>query len=199
MAGPLTTCENLSVYTNSVIEHADREIGIAKSDFGLDMAGLCMLVCIVDRLARNAISLVTNDGSQLAGPALHDRTVLRLRWGINPRPEFGAEYAQRSREITVLKRRGAQVLDGVASLTDRLVSDLHSRVQDLLGIARTFAEQLPNCLQSEHQTLEALQQGVVQLSCDPGALVDTVFQAQLEPPANLADAQADEPTRRPHQ
>jgi len=76
--GPLTTCENLGIHTYSIIAHADSEIGIAKSDFGLNMAGLCMLVRVADRFARNAISLVTNDGSQLAGPALHDRAVFRL-------------------------------------------------------------------------------------------------------------------------
>jgi len=78
VAGPLTTCEDLSIYTYSIIAHADSEIGIAKSDFGLNMAGLCMLIRVADRFACNAISLVTNDGSQLAGPALHDYAVVRL-------------------------------------------------------------------------------------------------------------------------
>jgi hypothetical protein len=58
---------------------------------------------------------------------------------------------------------------------------------------------LPNCLQSEHQTLEALQQGVVQLSGDPDPLVEPLFHALLEPPAypsgDLADPYADQ---RPH-
>ena len=77
VTGPLTTCEDLRIHTNSIIAHADSEIGIAKSDFGLNMAGLCMLVRVADRLARDAISLVTNDASQLAGPAFHDYPVLR--------------------------------------------------------------------------------------------------------------------------
>jgi YD repeat-containing protein len=64
--------------TYAISAHADREIGIAKSDFALNMAGLCMLVRVPDRLACDAISLVTNDGSQSAGPALHDYAVLRL-------------------------------------------------------------------------------------------------------------------------
>jgi hypothetical protein len=77
VAGPLTTCEDLRVQTYSIIAHPDREIGIAKSDFGLYMAGLCMLVGVADRFACDAISLVTNYGSQLAGPTLHDCAVLR--------------------------------------------------------------------------------------------------------------------------
>jgi hypothetical protein len=39
VAGSLTPCEDLCIYTYSIIAHADREIGIAKSDFGLNFAG----------------------------------------------------------------------------------------------------------------------------------------------------------------
>ena len=78
VAGPLTPCEDLRIHTYSIIAHADSEIDIAKSDFGLNMAGLCMLVGVADRFACDAISLVTNDGSQLSAPALHDYSVLRL-------------------------------------------------------------------------------------------------------------------------
>jgi len=78
VAGPSTRYEDPRIHTHSIIAHADGEIGIANSDFDFDMAGLCMLVGVADRFARNAISLVTNDGSQLAGPALHDYAVLWL-------------------------------------------------------------------------------------------------------------------------
>jgi hypothetical protein len=78
VAAPLTTSEDLGIHTYSIIAHANKEIGIAKSDFGLNMGGLCMLVRVADRFACDAISLVANDGSQLAGPALHNYVVLRL-------------------------------------------------------------------------------------------------------------------------
>jgi hypothetical protein len=77
VAGPLTPCEDLRIHTCSIIAHADSEIGITESDFGLDMAGLCMLVRVADRFAYDVTSLVTNDDSQLAGPALHHYAVLR--------------------------------------------------------------------------------------------------------------------------
>jgi len=78
VAGPLTPCEDLRIRTYSIIAHTNREIGVAKSDFGLNKAGLCMLARVADRFACDAISLVANDGRQLAGPALHDYAVLRL-------------------------------------------------------------------------------------------------------------------------
>ena len=77
VAGPLTSSEDLGGHTYSIITYPDREIGIAKSDFNLYTAGLRMLVRVVDRFAYDAKSLITNDGAQLAGPAIHDYAVLR--------------------------------------------------------------------------------------------------------------------------
>jgi hypothetical protein len=77
MARPLTTSENLGVHTYSIIAYPDREIGLAKSNFGLYMAGLRMLVRVVDRFAYDAKNVVTNNGTQLSWPALHDHAVLR--------------------------------------------------------------------------------------------------------------------------
>ena len=75
MARPLTPCEDLGIHTYSIIAHADGEIGIAESDFDLDLAGRCMLIRVADRFACDVIGLVTNDGSQLARPALHEYAV----------------------------------------------------------------------------------------------------------------------------
>jgi hypothetical protein len=77
VAGPLTPREDLRIHTYPIIAHADGEIGSTESDFGLNMAGLCMLVRVADRFAHDATSLVTNDDGQLAGRALHDYAVLR--------------------------------------------------------------------------------------------------------------------------
>ena len=77
MAGPLTPCEDLRIHAYSIIAHAEGEIGIAESDFDLNLAGRCMLIRVADCFACDVISLVTNDGSQLAGPALHDQAILR--------------------------------------------------------------------------------------------------------------------------
>ena len=77
VTGPVTPCEDFWIHTYSIVAHADGEIGIPKNDFGLNMASLCMLVRVADRLAYDATSLVANDNSQLAGLPLHDYAVLR--------------------------------------------------------------------------------------------------------------------------
>lgn len=78
VAGPLTPREDLRINPYSIIAHADSEIHIVKSHLGLNMAGLCMLVRIANCFASDAKGLVTNDGSHLASPALHDYSILRL-------------------------------------------------------------------------------------------------------------------------
>ena len=77
VARPLTACEDLRIHTNSIIAHADGEIGITESDFDLNMPGLCMLVRVADRFTCDATSLVTNDDRQFTGPTLHVYAVLR--------------------------------------------------------------------------------------------------------------------------
>src|SRR5437016_3397369 len=72
VAGPLTRCEDLRIHPYSIIPYADSEILIGKSDFGLDMSGLCMLVRVAHRFARDAVGVITNDGGQLARPAFDD-------------------------------------------------------------------------------------------------------------------------------
>jgi hypothetical protein len=78
VAGALTVCEDLRFHTYSIIAHADSQICISKGDFGFDLPGFCMLVRVPDRFPCDSISLITNDGSQFARPALDDDTVLRF-------------------------------------------------------------------------------------------------------------------------
>ena len=75
VAGALTSSEDGRVHPNSIIAYANRKLGIAISDVGFYMSGLCMLVRIADRFTSDVIGLVSNYGIQLTGPALNDYTV----------------------------------------------------------------------------------------------------------------------------
>lgn len=70
VAGPLTTSEDLGRHTYAIIAHPDRKIGTTKRNLDLYMASLRMLVRVADRFANDAISLVTNDNTQVSGPTL---------------------------------------------------------------------------------------------------------------------------------
>jgi hypothetical protein len=78
VARPLTPCKDPFIHTYAIIAHADGEIDIPESHFGLDMASLGMLVGVADRFACDAIRLITNDSRQLPASALHDEAVLGL-------------------------------------------------------------------------------------------------------------------------
>jgi hypothetical protein len=78
VAGALTMCEDLGFHTYSIVANADSEICISKGDFGFDLRGLCMLVRVPDRFPCDPISFITNDGSQVARPALDDDAVLKF-------------------------------------------------------------------------------------------------------------------------
>ncbi len=191
MAAPLPPCEDLGIHADTIIAHADGEIDIAEGHFGLDMAGLCMLVRIADSLAGDAVSLVTNFGSQIAPPALDDDAVLRLDGTSIPAssslPSALNEVARSPSSNEVERRSWTASRPSPIAWSPTCMAES----RNLRGIARG-GEQLPNGLQPEHQALEALQQGVVQLPGDPAALVEAIFHALLEPPAYLADPQADQ-------
>ena len=75
VACALTTGEDRRVDTDPIIPYAYAQIRFPKGDFGLNMSGVRMVVRVADRLACDAIDVVTNHGSQLARPALDDYVV----------------------------------------------------------------------------------------------------------------------------
>jgi hypothetical protein len=77
MACALTTNEDLWVDANAVIAHPYSELPFTKGDFSLDMLGVCVLVCVPNGLANDPINVITEDGNQLARPALNDYSVFR--------------------------------------------------------------------------------------------------------------------------
>src|SRR3984957_1609690 len=158
MACAPTTGEDRRVNTDPIVPYAYSQIRIPKGDFGLNMSGVRVLVCVADRFAGNPIDVVSNTGTQLARLALdHDSVLGRCAW-LHPDSALRTQSPQHGRQLAFLKGGGAQVLYGITPLANGLVSHLHGRVQEFCGIAGAFGEQLPNRLQSEHQTLEALQQ-----------------------------------------
>jgi hypothetical protein len=176
VAGSLTASEDLRIYTYPIVAHADSEVRASKNHLCLDTTRFCMIVRVTHRFARDAISIVTNDDGQLARPAFDDYAVVRPRPGVNSSGELSSECAERGRDIAVVNGRSMQAPDGVTSLADRQVPDLHGRVQELRRVSRTLGKQLPYSLQSKHQTLDALQERVVKVARDPGALGESYLE-----------------------
>jgi hypothetical protein len=70
--------EDLWIDTNAVIAHPYSELPFTKGDFGLDMSGVCVLVCVANGLANDPVNVIAEDGDQLSRPALNDYPVFRL-------------------------------------------------------------------------------------------------------------------------
>src|SRR5258707_12622169 len=91
VACTLSLSQNQRVHPYPVVAHAKGEIRIPKSDFGLDMSGVGMLVCVANGLPPDSVSFITHDGNQLAGPALDHYPVLRPGGSCDCNTELGPQ------------------------------------------------------------------------------------------------------------
>jgi hypothetical protein len=67
MTGPLTVSEDLRIHTYSVVPHPNTQIRVTKTELGLNVSRLGMLVCVPHGFAHNPICLVTDLDGQLTG------------------------------------------------------------------------------------------------------------------------------------
>ena len=106
---------------------------------------------------------------------------------------FGREFLAESRDglsqVTALDRRGTQPLHGVPSLGNGLRRLIDRALKDLLGLGRTRSEQLASRLEQKQQSLKALQQRIVQIARDAGALSHALLEARIKTFRDLTQTQ----------
>ena|ERR1700683_145379 len=148
-----------------------------------------MSECIAQRLARDLVDLVTHDRVQSPRCA----SDIHLQSDRCMATAFGSELLAESRDglsqVIALDRRGAQSLHGLPSLGNGLRRLINRALKDPLGLGRTCWEVLANRLESEQQSLKALQQCVVQVTRDARALGHTLLEARVETFRDLMQAQ----------
>src|ERR1700756_4750088 len=93
------------------------------------------------------------------------------------------------RDITLRNRLRTQSLDRIPALGERLLRLSDRIVQRPLGFIWSPQHQVASCLKLEHQSMETLQQSIVQFSRDACAFVDTRFDLHAELPFQLLDAE----------
>src|SRR5262245_57433506 len=84
-------------------------------------------------------------------------------------------------------RRRSQVLNRVAAFDDGLIGTVESLVEYVGSLRRIRRQQVARTLKAEHQSLETLQQRVVQLARDTGPLVDAFIEPEVELVCDLAE------------
>src|SRR5271166_4220684 len=104
--------------------------------------------------------------------------------------EFFTQCADRQRKIVGLNRRGAQPLYGIPALGDRFRRLIDCASECFLGFVGARREQVISSLKMEQQPVKTLQQGVVQIPRDAGALVDALLQAHVELVSQLTEAES---------
>src|SRR6185369_13807694 len=95
-------------------------------------------------------------------------------------PEFFSENPYRRGKVIGLDGGCTQPLYSVPALGDRLIRPINRDLKCFPGLRRTPWEQIDASLKMEHQSLKALQQGIVQISRNAGPLANALFQAHVE-------------------
>ena len=118
---------------------------------------------IPKRFRSNLVDLVTDDRVQIPRLALDGDTECGRLVGARVGRELVAKRPDRDREIVAFDGRRAQALDRVPAFGDRLRRVFNRTIQLLFGLGRALRQQVRRGLELQQQSVEALQQRVVQL------------------------------------
>ena len=108
-----------------------------------------------------------------AGPSTTKRKVARVRGG-----QFIPHLPHRLRQIIGRRGGGAQVVHRGPALRDGLIRAVEGLLEFNLRLA--LRKQVVHHLKTQHQALKALQQRVMQIARDAGALTDAFVHAHVE-------------------
>ena len=171
----------------SIVTHAQSELLVVVADLDLDPPGLRMPEGVPKCFRSNLVDLVTNDRVQIS------RLALRRRRGMREAGRALASVASSSPRVLIATARSLRsTVDARKPCTASRPSVIafaacsNRTIQFLLRLRRALRQQVRSSLEPQQQTVEALQQRVVQLPGDPCALSDARLQRHLELRAAVA-------------
>jgi len=179
MSGTAATGKSVTIDAHAVIAHPQAEGRLPEIKFRLDMARARVLDCIAKRLTGNPIHLIAHQRSESARLSLNKHAVRGWRVALT-RFELIPQICHQLFQIALNDRGRSKVRHRFPPLDNGLVCSIQRALEFLDGFARPVRQQVANSLESEHQALKALQQRVMQLSCDSGPLIDALFQAYVK-------------------
>src|SRR5580698_4822695 len=136
---------------------------------------------VAQRLHHDPADLIAHQRRQVHRRAFHFDAKTRPAAVETVRGEFFPDRADGAREIVARERRRTQALDGIAALLYRPTGLIDALIEKIPrpGIVR---EHVGNRGKLQQDALKALQQRVVQVARDAGALVDALLHAEIELP-----------------
>ena len=147
-------------------------------------------------LRSNPVDLVTNDRVQISRVPLDCDVERRRPVDARVGRELVPKGPDRHREIVAFDGRRPQALHRVPAFGDRLRRLLNRTIQFLFRLCRALRQQVRHRLESQQQTMKALEQRVVQLAGDAGALADARLERHVECVLHLTHPEL---VRRPQQ
>src|ERR1700677_3304020 len=181
--------KNLRVNPFSVVPDPQPKLLCVIVDFHFDLSRLCVAECIAQGLAGNPVDFVPQNWMEVSRRAFYCHTE---KGGIRDRSigrEFFSESAYGHGKVVGLDRGGAQSLNSIPALGDRLGRLIDSALESLFSFGRALQEQVSSSLKEENHSMKALKQSIVQIPSDSCAFVDTRFDLHAELPFQLLKAE----------
>ena len=189
-------CEHLRIDPLAIVAHAQSELLVVIANLHLDSVGVRVPERIPKGFRRNLVDLVTNDGAEIARFTLDLHTEGGALVGRRVGRELVAQGSDRDSEIVAFDGRRPQALHRVAALGDRLRRMFNRDIQFVFRVCRAFREQVRCGLESQQQTMKALEQRVVELPRNTCALADARLERERERVLHLTHPEL---VRRPQQ
>src|SRR5262249_52852560 len=186
------TLEYCRFDASAVVADAQFELPVVIPKLHFNATGACVPERIAQGLARNPVDIVPDDRTQRArhtsGGDLDTRRRL-VRIVDGSRGELFAQRAKRGGEIVHLRRRRAEVLDGVTSFPHRPRAMPERSLQSVFGFRRSIGKDVGRALKPKHDAVKALQQRIVQLARDARPLVYARLQLRVECTRDLTETE----------
>ena len=167
--------KNSRINAFAVVPDAQPKLSMIILDLHFDTPGVGALEGVANRLARNAIDIVSQDWREVPWCTFH----------IHPKNgglrvplmcEFRAERADRPGKVIRNNSRRAKSLHRIATFGDCLFSLIYHALQCPLEL-RTIRELVRHGMKLQQHRFETLQQGVVSFTGDACALQKALFQS----------------------
>src|SRR5580700_5518767 len=169
--------QNLRFDSLSIIAYAHTKLAIIVSNFSLDPTCPRMLKGVSQNLARNQADFVARERTQDFSLTFHCQLE---DWCISVRIQRARQFLTCGREplrqVHLAPHRRAQMLNSTSTLGNGIFGRAERVVQNLRCLVRPARQHVASSLKLNHQSVQILQQGVMEFSRDACPLVYTRLQ-----------------------
>src|SRR5215469_4323427 len=174
----------------SVIADEQDKCVIIVANLCLDVLRVCMLECISQQLTANAVNLLSNARKQILPLAPDDHLKgWTIRVVVTGLLQLLTRCVQQFSKICRSSSFDPQVLDRVSAFGDCLLGSLDRAVQRLKRVFRATRKEISGSLEPKHETMQGLEQCIVQIASDACALVQARLQSNRELLPQLSNTQ----------